>query len=169
MRARYYDADTGRFIKEDPIGIEGGLNVSLYAESDPIAYSDPSGLVKRTGGPPVVQTRQNYVNPRTLSEIYHGPILSEKPPIITTRSVQRRYGSPFGTPRAPRTLQSKGPPLVTERMLDSRYTELFEAMSHLDDVALKRAVGVIGNQNMGIDEAATYIRNYPAKTCGAGY
>ena len=44
MRARYYDADTGRFIKEDPIGIEGGLNVSLYGNANPVVFVDPSGL-----------------------------------------------------------------------------------------------------------------------------
>jgi len=45
MRARYYDAELGRFLKEDPIGFEGGLNVSLYVESNPIARVDPSGLL----------------------------------------------------------------------------------------------------------------------------
>ena len=45
MRARYYDAKTGRFIKEDPIGIEGGLNVSLYGNANPVVYIDPEGLM----------------------------------------------------------------------------------------------------------------------------
>ena len=44
MRARYYDAETGRFIKEDPIGIEGGLNVSLYGNANPVVFVDSSGL-----------------------------------------------------------------------------------------------------------------------------
>ena len=43
MRARYYDADTGRFTMEDPIGIEGGLNVSLYGNANPVVFVDPSG------------------------------------------------------------------------------------------------------------------------------
>jgi len=44
MRARYYDAELGRFLKEDPIGFEGGLNVSLYVGGNPIVGIDPSGL-----------------------------------------------------------------------------------------------------------------------------
>ena len=45
MRARYYDPNHGRFISEDPIGFEGGdVNLYEYAKSNPILYTDPSGL-----------------------------------------------------------------------------------------------------------------------------
>jgi len=44
MRARYYDAELGRFLKEDPIGFAGGVNVSLYVGGNPIVGIDPSGL-----------------------------------------------------------------------------------------------------------------------------
>jgi RHS repeat-associated protein len=43
-RNRYYDPKTGRFTKEDPIGLAGGLNLYGYAGGDPINYSDPFGL-----------------------------------------------------------------------------------------------------------------------------
>jgi hypothetical protein len=33
-----------RFISEDPIRLEGGLNVYQYVEGDPVSFSDPSGL-----------------------------------------------------------------------------------------------------------------------------
>ena len=45
MRARYYDADQGRFISEDPIGFAGGINVYAYVGSNPMMLVDPSGLV----------------------------------------------------------------------------------------------------------------------------
>ena len=40
---RYYDADVGRFVCPDPIGLLAGLNLSSYAPS-PIAWIDPLGL-----------------------------------------------------------------------------------------------------------------------------
>lgn len=44
-RARFYDPQLGRFISEDPIGLEGGVNPYVYAENDPINLSDPSGQI----------------------------------------------------------------------------------------------------------------------------
>ncbi len=43
-RARWYSADIGRFISEDPIGFEGGVNWFAYAGNSPVRYSDPTGL-----------------------------------------------------------------------------------------------------------------------------
>jgi len=43
MRARYYDPDIGRFISEDPIGFEGGLNLYAYVGGNPVNAIDPIG------------------------------------------------------------------------------------------------------------------------------
>ena len=46
-RARYYDPQLGRFISEDPIGLEGGINAYAYAGNDPVNGTDPFGLAER--------------------------------------------------------------------------------------------------------------------------
>ncbi len=43
-RARYYAPDLARFIANDPIGIEGGLNTYAYALNNPLKFTDPYGL-----------------------------------------------------------------------------------------------------------------------------
>jgi uncharacterized protein RhaS with RHS repeats len=44
-RNRQYDPVSGRFTQEDPIGLAGGLNLYGFADSDPVNFSDPFGLL----------------------------------------------------------------------------------------------------------------------------
>ena len=44
MRNRWYEPKTGRFLSEDPIGLEGGINLYAYVGGDPINGRDPLGL-----------------------------------------------------------------------------------------------------------------------------
>ncbi len=43
MRNRWYEPATGRFLSEDPIGLDGGINQYTYASDDAVNASDPSG------------------------------------------------------------------------------------------------------------------------------
>lgn len=47
--ARWYQANIGRFVQRDPIGLRGGANLYLYTENDAMVHVDPEGLA---GGPP---------------------------------------------------------------------------------------------------------------------
>jgi RHS repeat-associated protein len=48
FRNRWYDARTGRFTQEDPIGYSGGANLYAYAGNSPATYTDPFGLAPDT-------------------------------------------------------------------------------------------------------------------------
>jgi RHS repeat-associated protein len=43
-RNRWYDAVTGRFLSEDPLGLAGGINLYAYAAKNPVDNTDPFGL-----------------------------------------------------------------------------------------------------------------------------
>jgi len=45
MRARFYDAATGQFLSNDPLGqVAGGINLRQYAFNNPVSFVDPSGF-----------------------------------------------------------------------------------------------------------------------------
>ncbi len=43
-RARYYDSTRSRFVSEDPIGWDGGINFYAYTLNNPMNSADPEGL-----------------------------------------------------------------------------------------------------------------------------
>ena len=50
-RARSYDPQLGRFLSEDPIGLESSINVFAYVENNPLRFTDPSGLCTQPQNP----------------------------------------------------------------------------------------------------------------------
>jgi RHS repeat-associated protein len=49
-RARYYDPKAGRFLSEDPIGLDGGVNFYSYVRNQPTNLIDPFGLQDKSPG-----------------------------------------------------------------------------------------------------------------------
>jgi RHS repeat-associated protein len=43
-RARWYDPATRRFLSQDPLGLNAGINQYAFAGGDPVDLSDPSGM-----------------------------------------------------------------------------------------------------------------------------
>jgi RHS repeat-associated protein len=44
FRARWYAPELGRWLSPDPIGLEGGLNLYEFCDSNPLNFRDPDGL-----------------------------------------------------------------------------------------------------------------------------
>ncbi|THJ31584.1 sugar-binding protein [Lampropedia aestuarii] len=57
---RYYDADMGRFICPDPIGLQGGINLASYAPN-PLSWIDPWGWSCGVHGNSNASTKPNHV------------------------------------------------------------------------------------------------------------
>ena len=50
-RARYYDPSAGRFLSEDPIRFDAGINFYAYVGNNSATLTDPFGLQHMPGGP----------------------------------------------------------------------------------------------------------------------
>jgi len=46
FRMRWYDAETGRWLSKDPIGLSGGLNLYAFCKGDSIDYRDDYGTAR---------------------------------------------------------------------------------------------------------------------------
>jgi len=70
---RYYDAEAGRFIQNDPIGYWNGLNLYQYTKNRPTQFSDPMGLS-------LIIPWQPIVNPNIPWPPLTPPVLPSNPP-----------------------------------------------------------------------------------------
>lgn len=66
-RYRYYDADTARYLTQDPIGLNGGENFYRYAPN-PTGWMDPLGLITCPGIPIKNNSVRNLLKSRGLSK-----------------------------------------------------------------------------------------------------
>jgi len=50
LRARNYDPTTGRFLSPDPLGPQNAANTYTYVANNPLDYTDPSGMKRKSCG-----------------------------------------------------------------------------------------------------------------------
>ncbi|HEX3046999.1 MAG TPA: RHS repeat-associated core domain-containing protein [Bacillota bacterium] len=66
FNARWYDADTGRFISEDPLADPNNPNLYCYGRNNPLTITDPTGLISQEEAMQLNKlftTTENYTPP----------------------------------------------------------------------------------------------------------
>jgi RHS repeat-associated protein len=109
MRARYYDAEIGRFVNEDPIGMAGGENLNRYLGNDPVNRTDPLGLY---GTAVLLQILTAPITP--VEQLLGGSFLSDQScePIMQCSSTFLGYLDYLSQPPTPTKLEAAASPLV---------------------------------------------------------
>ncbi len=137
---RYYDPDVGRFISQDPIWIEGGLNLYAYG-ANPVSSTDPLGW------------DWNYHLTDSNGDVYYHGRASDNESMA---DVARRHGNTIGTDGA-RFGEGDTMTRITEPGLDRLTAQGVEGVA-VDETGTigRRATNggrVRGNNIGGVDQS----------------
>jgi len=124
-RARYYSPILQRFISEDPIGLNGGINQYTYAQNNPIRFSDPFGMqvydcTRKLGGKPGDPPPFIPMTPTTSFPLHHEYLCVKKgngEP--TCRGLNQLPGGPLGS----EALESTTKVMSTTRRVATKYLQ----------------------------------------------
>jgi RHS repeat-associated protein len=177
--ARWYDADQGRFISEDPTGINGGLNIDAFANNDPINKGDQTGTqveeVDEEGGENYEEgkLREEQERERQTWEAVHPETPEEEAGRQTAEAMKWRWGGAEPTDPyqplesstiPPELLNAKNADLISD-VIDAMWKGLItpeEAVGTFREIQAGRAaeatpgVGrILGPPSPGVNTAGT--------------
>jgi RHS repeat-associated protein len=155
-RARYYDAQSGRFLSEDPIRFRGGVDFYSYVNNNPINALDPSGLL-------VFAVYYQGTGQLTVTDLDTGETV-----IINVES----GGKPFGDPIPPGTYdileqQRKPDEFRLDKQDETPYDDVDDATgrNHFRLHHPGRTIGCIAAKDWtGWKQAFNLINNTKTKT-----
>jgi hypothetical protein len=93
-RARYYDSATGRFLSEDRIGLEGGINLYKYAADNPINLADALGLAPNDSMDRLIRQVQNLFPGSTYNQTTNTLIIPQAPNSVDKILIDQGYQEP---------------------------------------------------------------------------
>jgi RHS repeat-associated protein len=93
-RARYYDSSVGRFISEDRIELEGGINLHRYSNDNPITLADAFGLAPNNPIDRLIQQLQNLFPGSTYDQTTNTLTVPQDPTTVQNVLLAQGYQEP---------------------------------------------------------------------------
>jgi RHS repeat-associated protein len=149
MKNRYYDSETGRFIQEDPIGLNGGdVNLYRYCRNDGVAFVDYEGfsciLLEL---PPVLLGSNNPINISRFTRVPSGYNTNRVNPVNQRPTGNSTgNGNPYRAPTTPKPTTPKPPTSQGTDTTGNFLDTLFNFFNSLTSPAEYPDCSITGNQ-----------------------